>query len=197
MAENTFLMVGLGNPGSEYEKTRHNVGFMVIDELARRNNFGLGNEKWDSETVKQHLWGASLCLIKPQTFMNLSGKAIARFVNFYKLPTSQLVIIHDDLDMKVGRLKLVKGGGPGGHNGIRSTIQSLGCKDFYRLKVGIGRPGQGIVHPSFPVEKYVLTNFDSNDIKVIEDRIEKIMTGLQFFVEDGPSKAMEYLNSFK
>lgn len=197
MSDKTFLIAGLGNPGADYEGTRHNVGFMVIDELARQNGYSICNSKWDSEFVKQHLWGTRFIFVKPMTYMNLSGKPISRFLNFHKLPPSQLIVVHDDLDMKPGRIKLVKGGGAGGHNGIRSIIQSTGTQDFFRIKIGIGRPGQGGVHPDFPVEKYVLTAFDAADQRLMEERIDNVINGLRIFVEDGASKAMGYLNAFK
>ncbi len=197
MGDNTFLIVGLGNPGSQYDGTRHNVGYMAVDELARKFNFSLGTDKWESKSTRERLWGNNICFVKPMTYMNLSGRAIAKFVGFYKLPLERIIVVHDDLDMKIGRLKLVKGGGPGGHNGIRSLIQSLGTRDFYRLKIGIGRPGQGHVHPDFPVEKYVLTQFDSDDLQIVEKRYDSIIEGLKYFIQFDAAKAMGYLNSFK
>ncbi len=197
MGDNTFLIAGLGNPGSQYDGTRHNIGYMVVDELASRFNFNLGIDKWESNSARQRLWGNNICFVKPMTYMNLSGRAIAKFVGFYKLPLERIVVVHDDLDMKTGRLKLVKGGGPGGHNGIRSLIQSLGTRDFYRLKIGIGRPGQGDVHPDFPVEKYVLTQFDSDGLRIIEERYDPIIEGLKCFIQFDAARAMGYLNSFK
>ncbi len=197
MGDETFLLAGLGNPGSKYVGTRHNAGYMVVDELVRRYKFSFSTEKWEAKSTRERLWGCHICLVKPMTYMNLSGKAISRFLGFYKIPPEKLLVIHDDLDMKTGRLKLVKGGGPGGHNGIRSLIQALGTRDFYRLKIGIGRPGQGAIHHDFPVEKYVLTNFENDDLEIITNRYDPIIKGLQYFVENGAPKAMSYINSFK
>ncbi len=197
MGDDIFLIAGLGNPGSKYDYTRHNIGFMVIDKVAKEYNFILATEKWDAKYTRERLWGSQICFVTPMTFMNLSGKAIARFMSFYKLSLDKLIVIHDDLDMNTGRLKLVKGGGPGGHNGIRSLIQALGTKDFYRFKIGIGRPGQAGVHSDFPVDKYVLTQFENHDLQVIDARYDSIIQGLQRYVKDGPEKAMNYINSFK
>ncbi len=197
MSEKIFLVVGLGNPGTKYEKTRHNVGYMVVDEIARRYDFTLNMEKWDAHSAKEKLWGENICFVKPTTYMNLSGRSIAKFRNFYKIENNNILIIHDDLDMKTGRLKMVKGGGAGGHNGIRSLVGNLGTADFYRMKVGIGRPGQNSTHPDFPVEQYVLKNFEGDDKKIINERIDTIVDGLEMFFRDGVSKAMNKLNSCK
>ncbi len=197
MADDIFLVAGLGNPGSKYCGTRHNVGYMVVDEIARRHNFLLTTDKWDAKSTRERLWGCQICFVTPTTYMNLSGKAIAKFMGFYKIPPEKLLVIHDDLDMKTGRLKLVKGGGPGGHNGIRSLIQTLGSKDFFRFKIGIGRPGQGGVHSDFPIEKYVLTQFDEEDLQILEERYDPIVNGLESFYINSPSKAMNFINSFR
>lgn len=197
MSDNTFILTGLGNPGNKYAGTRHNIGFCIVDELARRNGIVIGTEKWDSLTAKITLWGCTIYLVKPLTFMNLSGRAVSRFVQFYKVPSDRLIVIHDDLDMKTGRLKLVEGGGAGGHNGIRSIIQSIGEKGFYRLKIGIGRPGDGVTVAAMPVERYVLTEFAKNEADIIEERISVVLDGLQKFFENGTAQSMNYLNSFK
>lgn len=197
MSDNTYILAGLGNPGSKYGGTRHNIGFGIIDELARRNSKIIDTDKWDSLTTKVSLWGCTIHLVKPLTFMNLSGRAVSRFVQFYKIPCNRLIVIHDDLDMKTGRLKLVEGGGAGGHNGIRSIIQSIGAKEFFRLKIGIGRPGDGITSADIPVERYVLTEFFKDEVGIIEERIPVVLDGLQKFFENGAAQSMNYLNSFK
>ncbi|MCK5069301.1 MAG: aminoacyl-tRNA hydrolase [Desulfocapsa sp.] len=197
MAEETYLIVGLGNPGSKYEQTRHNVGFHVVDAIARSEKEYLELQKWDAQYCRSSLWGARVFFVKPQTFMNLSGKSIARFVDFFKISTDHILVVHDDIDMHPGRLKLVSGGGPGGHNGIRSLIQCLGTKDFYRLKYGVGRPGQNGVHADIPVEKFVLAPFSKDEYEILENRMESLVDGVKAFVTSGSQKAMNILNALK
>lgn len=192
-----FLVVGLGNPGNDYVTTRHNVGFMVVDELARRFGVSINQYKWQAYSVQLDLWGERICLLKPDTFMNLSGKAVVKYADFYKVEPERILVIHDDLDMSPGRVKLVAGGGAGGHNGIRSLVQWLGTSDFLRLKLGIGRPGKLGVHSGMPVEKYVLAPFLPDEKIFIEQRMDSIEKGFEYLVRDGVSKAMNLLNSIK
>ena len=197
MNENMFLVVGLGNPGNEYAATRHNAGFMVVDELARRFGVSVDHEKWQAYSAQLVLWGSRICLLKPDTFMNLSGKAVVRYVDFYKVRPEQILVVHDDLDMAPGRLKLVAGGGTGGHNGIRSLVEYLGTKDFLRLKLGIGRPGRLGHYSGMPVEKYVLAPFSPDERMLLEQRMDNIEKGLEYLVCDGIAKAMNLLNTIK
>jgi peptidyl-tRNA hydrolase, PTH1 family len=134
-----WLVVGLGNPGSEYERTRHNLGFMVVDELARRTGASPPRAKLGAEVREGGLGSDRLLLCKPMEFMNLSGEAVGRVAGFWKVPASQLVVVYDDLDLPFGQLRLAGGGGHGGHNGVRSIIATMG-RDFFRVRVGIGRP---------------------------------------------------------
>jgi PTH1 family peptidyl-tRNA hydrolase len=122
---------------------------------------------------------------------------VTRYVDFFKVPLTRIIVVHDDLDMKPGRLKLVSGGGTGGHNGIRSIVDHLGGNGFYRLKIGIGRPGSGDVHPDIPVDKYVLTSFQDDEMNVIQNRIKEILKGLELFFSDDVPGAMNFLNSCK
>ncbi len=197
MSTDTFLLAGLGNPGSKYDGTRHNIGFEIIDEVARRASASMSSGKWDADFAKITLWGVNIYLVKPMTFMNLSGKALARYLDFYKIPLEKFIVIHDDLDMKTGRIKLVSGGGAGGHNGIRSIIQYVGKKDFFRLKMGIGRPGNGLVHEDMAVDKYVLATFLSQEREIIDERISQVILGLEKFFTGSASQSMNYLNSIK
>jgi PTH1 family peptidyl-tRNA hydrolase len=197
MNENMFLVVGLGNPGSEYTATRHNVGFIVVDELARRFGVSVDHEKWQAYSAQLDLWGSKVCLLKPNTFMNLSGKAVARYVDFYKVRPEQILVVHDDLDMAPGRVKLVAGGGTGGHNGIRSLVECLGTKDFMRLKLGIGRPGKVGLFSGMPVEKYVLAPFTPGEKVLLGQRMDSIEKGLECLLSDGLAKAMNLLNTLK
>lgn len=197
MASKTYILAGLGNPGEKYSGTRHNIGFEVADEVARSAGMPVSVQKWDALTAKVSFAGATVHIIKPMTYMNLSGKSVVKFMDFYKVPIDQLIVVHDDLDMKVGRLKLVHGGGTGGHNGIRSIVSSLGEKDFYRLKIGIGRPGSGSTPAEMSVEKYVLTKFAGEEKDHIHNRMSEITEGLGKYFQGDPSRSMNFLNSFK
>ncbi len=197
MAEEVYLIAGLGNPGNKYETTRHNVGFQVVDALAGSLGISLDSEKWETLSCRTQLAGKRVYLLKPQTYMNLSGKSLAKFADFYKVPTHHILVLHDDLDMHPGRLKMAATGGPGGHNGIKSIIQCLGSKEFFRLKIGIGRPGQNNIHPEIPVERFVLAPFSSEEQIIMDKRLEILLEGIQLFVEFGADKAMNLLNSIK
>lgn len=197
MTEETFLIAGLGNPGARYKNTRHNVGFQIIDAIAREQKLSLNLTKWEADYCRASLWGARVFLIKPQTFMNLSGKSVARFADFFKINPDHILVIHDDIDMHSGRLKLVAGGGPGGHNGIRSLIQLLGTRDFFRLKYGIGRPGKDGIHAAIPVERFVLSSFSDEELSLLNERISVVMQGVDRFVAKGSQKAMDVLNVIK
>jgi PTH1 family peptidyl-tRNA hydrolase len=139
----------------------------------------------------------NLLLLKPMTYMNLSGKGVVEYVRFFKIEPDQILVIQDDLDMAPGRIKMVRGGGAGGHKGILSLVQHLGTKDFFRLKIGIGRPGQGEVHRDFPVEKYVLGRFRAEEMRHLTARYDSLEQGISLFFEEGPVRAMSLLNSLK
>lgn len=197
MSSDPYIMVGLGNPGAKYHKTRHNIGFEVVDAYAKEKNTAIDIEKWESFTCKLMLGETIVHIVKPMTYMNLSGKAVARYVDFFKIPLEKIIVVHDDLDMTPGRLKVVSGGGTGGHNGIRSIVNHLGANGFYRLKIGIGRPGTGNAHADIPVDRYVLTSFQEDELNVVQNRIADILKGLELFFAGEVSGAMNFLNSFK
>ncbi|NCN88342.1 MAG: aminoacyl-tRNA hydrolase [Gallionella sp.] len=143
VSEPIKLIVGLGNPGAEYAATRHNAGFWWVDELARLHNANFrADGKFHGLIAKTALHGHEVQLLKPQTFMNLSGRAVGAVANFYKLQPAQILVVHDELDLPPGSAKLKLGGGHGGHNGLKDIIAHLGTKDFWRLRVGIGHPGE-------------------------------------------------------
>lgn len=197
MAAENYILAGLGNPGEKYAGSRHNIGFEVIDAFSAHLKAAVATSKWDALYAKTAVNDATVHLVKPMTYMNLSGRAVSRFVEFYKIPINRLVVVHDDLDMKVGRLKLVRGGGAGGHNGIRSLVDSLGSAEFYRLKIGIGRPGSGSVPAEIPVERFVLTRFSEEENRHISDRFATMVNGLKTLIDGEPLRAMNFLNSFK
>lgn len=150
------LVAGLGNPGREYERTRHNAGWMVVDELARRTDSSF-RSKFNGRLSEARLGDERLALLKPETYMNESGRSIAAALRFFKVPPEDLLVVHDDVDLEPGRLQARLGGGLAGHNGLRSIAQALGTQEFLRLRIGVGRPGRG---DRRPVADYVLSPFE-------------------------------------
>lgn len=197
MSADYSIIVGLGNPGKKYEGTRHNVGFYIVDELARRFGADLSMQRWEAQYALTSQWNRKLCFVKPQTFMNLSGKSVSRFVQFYKTPVQRVLVIHDDIDMSCGRLKIVCGSGAGGHNGIRSLIKWLGSKEFCRVKFGIGRPVQRDGSIKMPVDKFVLSTFAEGERRLVDERINVIEQGVEMLVHDEISAAQNLINSVK
>jgi PTH1 family peptidyl-tRNA hydrolase len=137
-----LLLAGLGNPGREYERTRHNVGWLVLDELARRHG-GSWRSKFSGSLAEVRLGDTRLALLKPETYMNESGRSVGAAARFFKVEPERLLVVHDDVDLEPGRLQARRGGGLAGHNGLRSLAQHLGSQDFLRLRIGVGRPGRG------------------------------------------------------
>lgn len=151
-----LLVAGLGNPGREYERTRHNIGWLVVDELARRHG-GSFRSKFSGRLAEVRLDDQRLALLKPETYMNESGRSIGAAVRFFKTPPERLVVVHDDVDLEPARLQARLGGGLAGHNGLRSLAQALGTQDFLRMRIGVGRPERG---DRRPVADYVLSEFE-------------------------------------
>jgi PTH1 family peptidyl-tRNA hydrolase len=162
-----LLVAGLGNPGREYERTRHNVGWLVADELARRHG-GSFRGKFSGRVGEVRVDDRRLGLLKPETYMNESGRSVGAAARFYKVPPGQTVVVHDDVDLEEGRLQARLGGGLAGHNGLRSIAQHLGTNDFLRLRIGVGRPERGDPRP---VADHVLSPFDpSFDVDELVNR---------------------------
>lgn len=151
-----LLLVGLGNPGSEHRRQRHNVGFMAIDAIAERHNFQPFKKRFQGEIAEGVLDGTKTLLLKPQTYMNLSGKSVGEAAHFYKLPPAQVVVVHDELDLAAGKIRMKTGGGHAGHNGLRSIDAAIG-PNYRRLRIGIGHPGKDLVLG------YVLQNFHTDE----------------------------------
>lgn len=163
-----FVIAGLGNPGTGYERNRHNIGFMAADAIARRHGFSPWRKKFRAEIADGELDGVKTLLIKPQTFMNLSGEAVGEALRFYKLGLDDLIVIHDELDLPAGKARIKKGGGAGGHNGIRSIDSHCG-KEYRRLRLGIGHPGD-----KARVHGHVLGDFAKADSEWLDPFIEAI-----------------------
>jgi len=185
----TFVLVGLGNPGREYRQTRHNVGFMVIDELCKELNVRLTRMQAKALIGSGVLAGCKVILAKPQTFMNLSGQSVASLVKFYKIPHGQLMVILDDLDLPVGTVRIRPGGGSAGNKGLMSIIQQLGTEEFPRMRLGIGRP---------PGQKngadYVLQDFQNGEMDFVKEVLAKASKAAQVFVTYGIDQAMNTFN---
>jgi PTH1 family peptidyl-tRNA hydrolase len=187
--ELSYLLVGLGNPGREYQTNRHNYGFMLIDRIAvRLNARGLKVQSKAIVTTATYE-DRKLILAKPQTYMNLSGQSIQGLAHFYKLPMENMLVAYDDLDLPFGTIRLRPGGGPGGQKGVASTIEKLGTKDFARLRLGIGRP-PGRMDPA----AYVLQNFSRDEMKTISEILDRAADAALEFVMNGLDKAMNKFN---
>jgi PTH1 family peptidyl-tRNA hydrolase len=185
------LIVGLGNPGAEYEPTRHNAGFWFVDELARRCQQSFrGEARFHSEIARCQLDGQECRLQKPQTFMNRSGQPARSLMQFFKIPVEQILVAHDDLDLPAGTIKLKKGGGHGGHNGLRDLVSQLGSNDFYRLRIGIGHPG----HKDQVVD-YVLKKPGKEDRRLIDGAIDAALDVMPLVIGGHLAKAMQVLHS--
>ncbi|MET3700063.1 peptidyl-tRNA hydrolase [Bacillus oleivorans] len=161
------LIVGLGNPGSQYDKTRHNIGFEVIDQLSEQLQTPLTIQKHKGILGKGSYNGESFILLKPLTYMNLSGESIGEVSHFYKIEPSDIVVLYDDLDLPVGKIRLRQKGSAGGHNGLKSTIQHLGTTEFNRIRIGINRPAAGI-----PVPQYVLGKFTKDEQEMMAEAVK-------------------------
>lgn len=160
------LIVGLGNPGSKYEETRHNIGFKVIDELSSRYNIPLNETKFRGLFGKGMINGERVILLKPMTFMNLSGEAIRPLMDYYDIDVEDLLIIYDELDLPVGKIRLRYKGSAGGHNGLKSIIAHIGTQEFNRIRIGISRP-----EPGYPIVNYVLGTFSKEDKEILKEII--------------------------
>ncbi len=187
--DTSFLLIGLGNPGREYQNNRHNFGFMLIDRIAVRIN-ARGLKVQSKAIVTSGIYqDCKLILAKPQTYMNLSGQSIQGLANFYKLPLENLLVAHDDLDIPFGTIRMRPGGGPGGQKGIASTITQLGTKEFARLRLGIGRP-PGKMDPA----AYVLQDFSRDEAKILSEVLDRAADAALEFVVNGLDKAMNKYN---
>jgi PTH1 family peptidyl-tRNA hydrolase len=183
-----LLVAGLGNPGREYERTRHNVGWMVVDELARRHD-GSFRSKFDGQLSEVRLGHLRLGLLKPETYMNVSGKSIAAARRFFKAEPETLLIVHDDVDLEPGRLQARSGGGLAGHNGLRSIAGALGTQDFLRLRIGVGRPGRG---DRRPVADYVLSPFEPE--MDVDAMVGRAADAVETIARDGLESAQQRFN---
>ena len=184
-----WLLVGLGNPGKEYEATRHNVGFRVVDLVAARTGAPAWRNKWGADLAEIKIGSERVLLCKPMEFMNVSGQPVARVASFWKVESSRVVVVHDELDLPFGRMKLGQGGGHGGNNGVRSILAEWGSADFHRVRVGIGRPAGGR-----DASSWVLGGFDEAERRELSDVLERAADAATAIVTDGAAAAMNRFN---
>ena len=185
-----WLIVGLGNPGEKYENTRHNVGFQVIDELAERQGKPVQRLKFKALTGLLTIGGEKALVMKPVTYMNLSGEAVRPAADFYKLPPERILVISDDVALAAGRLRIRAKGSAGGHNGLKSIIQHLGTDQFPRVRVGVGEKP----HPDYDMADWVLGKFQGEDKKVIDGAVKRAADAVECLLKEGPDRAMNRFN---
>src|SRR5256714_13094749 len=187
-----WLVVGLGNPGSQYQGNRHNLGFMVVDEIARRTRAPAPRAKHGAELAETALGGERVLLCKPMEFMNVSGQAVARGAQFWKVPPERTVVVYDELDLPFGRLRLATGGGSGGHNGLKSLLAGWGTPDFVRGRIGAGRPA-----PGHDLAGYLLSNFKKEEQPEIPFLVSEGADAVEAIVKTGLTAAMNRFNAKK
>lgn len=185
-----FLIVGLGNPGSQYEDTRHNIGFKVVDNIAKEYNIEINRQKFKGMCGEGFINGQKVILLKPTTYMNLSGESIREVVDFYKLSNEDILVIYDDISLDVGRLRIREKGSAGGHNGIKSIIAHLGTDIFPRIKVGVGQPNVDLVN-------YVLGKFTKEEMEVLSESIDASTKAAKEIISSDVKTAMNMYNGFK
>jgi PTH1 family peptidyl-tRNA hydrolase len=189
MPDERFLVVGLGNPGPRYAGTRHNAGFLVVDLLAERLGGSFKAHKGRADVVEGRLAGAPVVLAKPKSYMNESGGPVVSIARFFKVPPERIVVVHDELDLPYGALRLKRGGGDGGHNGLRSTTSALGSKEYLRVRFGIGRP-PGRQDPA----DFVLKEFSALERKELDFLVDRAADAVESLVRDGLEKAQNAYN---
>ncbi len=183
------LVVGLGNPGKEYEKTRHNIGFMVVDRLAEKLGVSLSKKKMQGLCGEYSADDEKVYLLKPQTFMNCSGDSVQPFSHFLKISGENMIVIHDDLDLPLGQVKAQWKAGAGGQKGVASIIEQLGHQEFCRLRIGINRPPQ-----KHEVVDYVLRPFSAQDSKIVSEVIDRSVEAVELFIKKGLDPVMQMFN---
>lgn len=186
-----YLIVGLGNPGKQYEMTRHNIGFHTIDYIADEKNVKINKLKFKALCGETSIGGEKTYLVKPQTFMNLSGESVIEFSRFYKIPAENIIVISDDISLDTGRIRVRQKGSAGGHNGLKSIIYQLQSDNFPRVKMGVGAPK----HEDYDLADFVLGHFTKDEIPVMEDAIIKASKAVEEIIRNGAPSAMNKYNS--
>lgn len=192
MGDSPLLVVGLGNPGREYASTRHNVGWMALDELARASGAEAFRKKFSGEYAKGRFEGRDVVLLRPETYMNESGRSVQPAAAFFHAAPGDVVVLHDELDLPFGDVRAKVGGGHAGHNGLRSLIQHLGTPEFVRVRMGIGRPPAGF---RGEVADYVLSSFDTAERAEVPDMVAKAIDALRLIATQGAARALTEVNA--
>ncbi|THB80554.1 MAG: aminoacyl-tRNA hydrolase [Desulfobacteraceae bacterium] len=190
MSDSVIKMItGLGNPGKQYSQTRHNMGFLVIDDLARQHSLLINKTRFDADYIKARIFGRDIFLVKPQSYMNRSGFPVQRLAAYYKIDVESILVIHDDLDLAFGTMKIVQNRGHGGHNGVRSIIDAFGSRAFCRMRLGVGRPNTGN-----SVTGHVLGGFSKNEQGDLEKAVEDGVQACKTILTKGVTHAMNQWN---
>ena len=185
-----FIIVGLGNPGLQYEKTRHNAGFILVDALARRYSVRVDRARYKSLVAEANISGRRVLLMKPQTFMNLSGEAVGEAVRFFKLDASRVIVLSDDISLDVGKLRVRRKGSAGGHNGLKSINEHIGSEEYPRIKIGVGQKP----HPDYDLAAWVLSNFSAEEYKTLTELEDTVASGLEKIILGDVDGAMQICN---
>jgi len=185
-----ILVAGLGNPGKKYANTKHNVGFLVVDEISKRVGIELTKKKFKGVFGEGFIGDNKLVLLKPETYMNLSGESVSSIKNFYDIPADNIIVVYDEMDLPLGNIRIKSGGGTAGHNGIKSIISSLGTDEFTRVRVGIGK---ALVKDSGA--SHVLSGFKGDERKIVKDSIERAADAVFAIIEEGLEKTMNEYNT--
>jgi len=186
----SWLLVFLGNPGPKYECTRHNAGFMTADAMAKKLGVSINKSRFKALTASAEINGEKVLLMKPQTFMNLSGEAVGEAARFYKVPSDHVIVVSDEVSLPLGKLRVRMKGSAGGHNGLKSIIASLGSDNFPRVRIGVGAPP----HPDYDMADWVLSVFRNQDLEDMFAAADKAAEAVITYVTDGPERAMNRFN---
>ncbi len=186
----SWLIVFLGNPGPRYEMTRHNAGFMAADAMAKEKNVNINKARFKALTATCDIGGESVLLMKPQTFMNLSGDAVAQAAKFYKIPPERVIVVSDEISLPIGKLRIRTKGSAGGHNGLKDIIAKLGTDAFPRIRIGVGAPP----HPDYDMADWVLSSFKNQDAEDMLAAAERAAQAAQCYITQGADRAMNRFN---
>lgn len=189
-AKPEYIIVGLGNPGIQYQGTRHNAGFITVEALEKKLGFACDKHKFKAKVGNTVIGGKSCLVMKPETFMNLSGDAVDEAMSFYKIPLDHVIVIFDDISLEPGQMRIRRKGSAGGHNGIKSIIAQCGGEDFPRIKIGVGKKP----HPDYDLAKWVLSKFSDEDCEKLSKVTENACAALELMVQDKISEAMNKFN---
>lgn len=186
----SWIIVGLGNPGSQYDRTRHNVGFRVLDRLADTLGVKINRSRFKALTATAQIGGEKVLLMKPQTYMNASGLSVEPAASFYKVPSNRILVIFDDISLPVGKIRVRSDGSAGGHNGLKSLIHALGKQDFPRIKVGVGEKP----HPDYDLADWVLSKFSAGEEKALAPAVANASDAVEFYLKNGQEKTAAKFN---